>query len=708
MAPLRSDCVMSGQTLWQRAIAAHQAGRLPEAEMAYRQWLQVQPQDGAALHQLALVYAQQSRADEALKYFRMAAPLCAQRADVWNNLGEAERRTGNLTAALEALQRALTLAPRFPEAHFNQGCALRDAEHFAAAIEAFRRAIELRPQYARAHHNLANLLRREGKLPVAVDHYRKAIACQANWWEPQWNLAVTLLELGETDSALALLKQVQPLVPPNSELDADSVFGDIYAKRGEVELARQHYQQVCHRKPERGLNRLRCELLCDPISPSCHAIAQQRDHARQTIDRYRLTDWKWDTADLQGSGAEPPMLWTYHGENERELKEPYARLFLDRIVPVPLTPRPPKACPHIGFLVTSGHEGVFDRCLGGLADQLAKRGRIQISWVSTRAGLNVLRYLRPTFSGRQFEISDKVEQAAKQLAGSDIDILCYWETGTDSLNYFLPFFKPVPLQFATWGWPSTAGHDRIDGYISSQLLEPENGQSHYVEQLIQLDALPTWYERPQPLSEKIPRARWSIPHESHLLVCAQNLRKLHPHFDEFILKLLQQDWQAVVVLLADEQSTITTKYVNRLSQHLGELIQRVKVVPRMPREEYLGLIQAADVVIDSIGYGGGANTALDAAAVGIPVVTLTGPYHRGRWQTAVNHSLGVPELNVLTQGDYASQVLRLCSDRAFHNDVKQRILAEADKLFESDAAVSAYSDYFLKASAKGAVDIHEC
>lgn len=690
---------MSSQALWQQAIAAHQAGRLTEAEAAYRAWLTRSPQDGAGLHQLALVCAQQSRFDESLKYFRQAAPLCPQRADVWNNLGEAERRAGNLPAALSALERAIQLSAQFPEAHFNRGCALRDAGQIESAIAAFRRALELRPQYARAYHNLGNLLRREGKLPVAVEQYRRAIECQPNWWEPQWNLAVTQLELGQTELALKSIQRVRPMIPPTSDIDADTVLGDICYKRGEIDAARHHYAQVQQRHPERGLSRLRFDLLTETIPRSDEEIQQQRQHAQTTLQNYRSHNWPWQLDDLQGSGAEPPMIWTYHGGNERPLKEAYAQLFLDRLPPVPITPRTPKTRPHVGFLVTAGHEGVFNRCLGGLVQQLVERGHLQVSWVSTRAGLNVLQHLRPSYTGSRLEISEKVVEAAKQLAASDLDILCYWEIGTDSLNYFLPYFKAVPWQLGTWGWPSTAGHTRVDGYLSSQLLEPENGAEHYTERLIRLPVLPTWYEHPEAPAAGLTRTRWGIASDQPLLVCAQNLRKLQPVFDRLIGTLLQQDPHAVVVLLADEQPTITSLYRQRLMQTTGPLMQRVQIVPRMPRDEYLALIQQADVALDSIGYGGGANTALDAAAVGTPVVTQTGNYHRGRWQAAVNQLLGVSELNVMTTDDYAGLVLRLCRDPEFRTAINQRIRENSAKLFESADAVTAFENCFLQVAA---------
>ena len=682
--------------LWQHCCAAHQAGRLAEAEEGYRRLLQISPQHGDALHQLAILLVQSQRMDEALPLFQAAAAQLPKRADVWNNLAEAARRGGEVDAAIAACRTAIGLAPQFAEAHYNLGCALRDAGESDEAVAAYRRAIALRPQYARAHHNLANLLRREGKTPVAVEHFRQAIAAQPKWWEPQFNLAVAHLELGETAPALEWLGRVQPLVPSDAEADIDAVLGDLFVKQGRIEEARPHYAKSLARDPKRGLSRLRHELLAPPIPPSIEAIEGLRTKARETLSRHRLAPLPWEAADLSGSSAEPPMAWAYHGQDERPLKEAYAALFLPRIEPVKLSPRPARRRPHVGFVVTSGHEGVFDRCLGGLAQRLHERGRLEVSWVSTRAGLNVLRFLRPAFSGGGVRIPERVDEAASVLAASDIDLLYYWEVGTDSLNYFLPFYRPTPLQLAGWGWPVTAGHDRIDGFVSSELLEPPDGESHYTERLIKLPVLPTWYERPPAPSVIVPRDRFGFTSGERILVCAQNLRKLTPVFDPLLAELLRQDGGAALVLVADEQPTISEQFKKRLAGAATDVIARVRIMPRLPREEYLKLLSVADVVLDPFGYGGGANTVLDAAAVGVPVVTCPGPFHRGRWQGAVNQLLAVPELNASSLEEYASVCRRVSSDAGFRQDLQRRIRDRASSLFENEEAVDAHERCFLE------------
>ncbi|HEY1065512.1 MAG TPA: hypothetical protein VGE52_05365, partial [Pirellulales bacterium] len=332
------------------------------------------------------------------------------------------------------------------------------------------------------------------------------------------------------------------------------------------------------------------------------------------------------------------------------------------------------------------------------AERLALRGNVRTSWVSTRSGLNVLNFLRPQFTGGKVAIPGGIAEAAAVLRASDVDVLYYWEVGTDSLNYFLPFYRPTPYQIAGWGWPSTAGHTRVDAYYSSEWLEPADGDTHYVEKLVRLPASPTFYHRPPAPPVVSVREKFGLGEGTRVYFCAQNLRKLQPAFDLVLTELLRRDLDARLLLLCDEQPTITEQFRARLTAAAPEVASRWRCVPRMPRPEYLSLTAGCDVLLDTPGYGGGANTALDAAAVGAPVVTWTGKYHRGRWQSAVNSRLGVEELNVASAEAYLETCDAVARDAARRRSLSERILSRADALFSDEQAVAAFEAAVIAAA----------
>ena len=103
------------------------------------------------------------------------------------------------------------------------------------------------------------------------------------------------------------------------------------------------------------------------------------------------------------------------------------------------------------------------------------------------------------------------------------------------------------------------------------------------------------------------------------------------------------------------------------------------------------------MVLDTIHYGGGANTVYDAAACGTPTVTLPGPFHRGRWAAAVNDRLRVPEMTAATPSDYVRMAIRAAEDAEFRADVSRRIRAAARQLFEDMRAVADFQVFLLEA-----------
>jgi predicted O-linked N-acetylglucosamine transferase (SPINDLY family) len=110
-------------------------------------------------------------------------------------------------------------------------------------------------------------------------------------------------------------------------------------------------------------------------------------------------------------------------------------------------------------------------------------------------------------------------------------------------------------------------------------------------------------------------------------------------------------------------------------------------------------VACADVVLDPSCYGGGANTVYDAAAAGVPTLTVPGRLQRTRWAAAVNDRLGVAaELNAADAADYVRRAVRVATDRDLRADVVRRTVRAADALFEDAAAVRELQAYFLAAA----------
>jgi Flp pilus assembly protein TadD len=121
------------------AMSHFQAGRLAEAEEAYRAALAIAPADSAVTHNLGVVIAAQGHQREAIGYFDAAL-----RAD-----------------------------PGFVSAHYNRGVALMTLGETREATDAFSRAAKLEPEHYEAHRALGFLWLSQGERGRALDHFAR-------------------------------------------------------------------------------------------------------------------------------------------------------------------------------------------------------------------------------------------------------------------------------------------------------------------------------------------------------------------------------------------------------------------------------------------------------------------------------------------------------------------------------------------------------
>ncbi|HWH81916.1 MAG TPA: tetratricopeptide repeat protein [Burkholderiaceae bacterium] len=235
---------------WLAATAHHQAGRLAEAEAAYRHILGDHPQHFDARHHLGVVALQQGRLDESQSNLVAALALNPRSAAAHNNLGNVHLRRQRLDEASASFQRAVELQPGLFDARLNLGLALRglkrldeaaaqlrravaidrrsvqalanhgavllDLGDAAGAVQAFEAAARLEPAAATAHANLGAALCAAGDLPRALGVLDRALKLDSQSVPALGARGTALARLGRYAEACATLARVAGMTPDSA------------------------------------------------------------------------------------------------------------------------------------------------------------------------------------------------------------------------------------------------------------------------------------------------------------------------------------------------------------------------------------------------------------------------------------------------------------------------------------------------------------
>ena len=195
------------------AIEHHQSGRLPQAEVIYRQILQVEPDHSDALHLLGMIAHQMGKTELAVELINKAIAAKPSIPIYYNNLGRVLHDTGRFDDATSSYRKALLLRPDFAEAHSNLGAVLRDQGKFDEAIASYHKALSLKPDLAVTHNNLGNALKEQGRIDEAIASYHKALSLKPDYYEAHSNLGNALKDQGKPGESVASYRKALSLRP---------------------------------------------------------------------------------------------------------------------------------------------------------------------------------------------------------------------------------------------------------------------------------------------------------------------------------------------------------------------------------------------------------------------------------------------------------------------------------------------------------------
>lgn len=615
------------------ALQLHKMGLLPEAQTAYRQLLQLAPNQFIALHMLGTLesdaknYQQaeillsravavdprsaeahmslgvalngQRRHEEARESYRKALALRPDYALALSNLGNANVALDLVQDALENYDKALAINGKLAEAHSGRGWALCRLRNYDEALASLDRALAIKPDYASALGNRAVALRELQRFDEAMADCNRAIALapdDVNGW--LWRASV-LLQIQQIAQALPDCEKA--LAIDRDSVQAHLVMGLCLAGLGRPNEALASFDRALDLQPD----------LQSAISNKIFTLDFVADASVEQHQQARQMWWERIGAKIASDAS------ATH-DNSRD---PDRRLVL-------------------GYVSSdfNAHSAAFI-----FKPVLQHHDRAQFEIVCYACSSKV-----DATTGEFKGIADRWRDAsqwtddrlAAEIRADGVDILIDLSGHTRGNRLGVFARKPAPIQVHGWGHGTGTGLPTIDYLFSDPVAIPPAVRHLFAETVVDLPCFVTL----APLPDEVARAQ--APAMSNGFVTFGVFNRISKISDEAV-----DVWSRILervpgsrVLIKDVALDDRLVRDNLLARFAARRLPaaRVDLLGATLRSEHLASFNRVDIALDPFPQNGGVST-WEALQMGVPVVAKLGNSLPSRAAGSILTALGLPD-----------------------------------------------------------------
>jgi predicted O-linked N-acetylglucosamine transferase (SPINDLY family) len=569
--------------------------------------------------------------------YRAAARLAPRKAAPRLNLGAALELLGDAEGALRAYEAALAAEPGNPFAHFNLGRLHHARNEHDAAERALRGALEGKPDFAEAHIALGNVLEARGDAPAAARSLERALALEPRHAGAWYNYAGMQWRLERHDAAEDALRrtlEIEPRFVPAYHLLSTLLRGSARLNEAAQVLA------AARRLAPGRFDLESMELLTLTLSDG---LSAQELFARQRAFGERL----------EAALAPPAAPYVQSADPERRLRVGYVSCDFNRH-PVAWFALP---------LLERHDRARFESICYSTATRPADEVTAQV-----RAAADEWR-----------DVAALDDAALADLIRRDaIDILVdlTGHAGVMRLGVFA--LQPAPVQASWVGYLGSTGLTRIRYRLTDARADPPGAADRlHTETLVRLPHS-LWCYRPvhgEPHAAGPPCARngyvtfGSFNHAPKLSDAARRCWA----------EILKRMPDARLLLVGVPEGRAQAGLLRDFAGH-GVDPSQLTLRPRLPFGEYLRQLDAVDLALDSMPYGGGTTT-FDALWMGVPVLARSGERSVERSAASILGALGLEDWVAGSAVDYVRRALAHAADGArlaqLRSTLRERLRASA-------------------------------
>ncbi len=556
------------------------------------------------------------RLQEAREIYQQILARDANDPDALHLLGALAHQAGRSADAVGLITRAIAIEPTIADYHNNLGEALAALGKLQDAVNSFHRSIELDPQRVDSRYNLARAAGQLGWTDEAVYSYQQALRLHPELVEARYNLGLVLLGLTRLTEAQTEFREAIRL----RQDYAEAYFG--LAKVVQV-LSGLADAVPLYRKA----------LELKPALIGAHSSLVYEMHYHPGFTREAI--------------FEEHLRWAkQHAEEFTAAVRPHAN------------DRTPNRRLKIGFVSADLRRHPVSSFLLPVLEAHDKERYEMICYADVRSTDEMSERLHRNADGWRNIVGGSDEQVAELIRQDGIDILIDLggHTGHNRLLVFAR--KPAPIAAAHFAYPNTTGLSTVDyRFTDAHADPPGETERYYTEQLIRLPDCAWCYraEEQTPIGPLPAESKGRITFGS-----LNNINKVTPEVIAAWSRILAAVPGSQLLLLTCPPGELEQMIRSRFAAH-GIERQRLRIVDRTGREQYLKHLAEMDIALDPFPYNGGVTTC-DALWAGLPVISLEGDAYVSRQGVSLLSNVGLQELLARKPDDYVSIAAGLARD----------------------------------------------
>lgn len=657
---------------------------------------------------------------KAIDAYDEAIKINPQAHEVWLNRASAFSSIGEYQNALDSCEQSIALNPAQPNAWLCKASILENLQRYEEALLACEEVIKLHENSAKAWFASGGILNRLGRYDESLTAYKRAIDLKPDYAEAWNDRGCVLQEIFQTPQALNSYQKAIAINP--RYVDAIYNQGIAFYELLHLEEAKDSFQSILTFEPSHIQAKLALALSeIPPILSTNTNIREIRARLSITLDDLTL----WITKHKEGLalpevGSHQLFYLAYQELNNKELLSKYGDIcyklmefWREGNVPK-LDPLPPKTHAKIRVGIVSSHirnHSVWHALVKGWVENFDSK-EFELHLFCLNSVTDSETELAKTKAASFTQHRDSLAGWIESIQTKEVDILIYPEIGMNEVATQLASLKISPLQMASWGHPETTGLPTIDHYISAADFEPTNSQNHYRESLITLPNLGCFYTKKIITPEPVDLDSLGICKSSTLLLCPGTPFKYAPSKDWVFAEIAKSLGSCQFIFFTDSKKWLSIALQQRL--HAAFLAANLdhtdylRFIPWQSPAKFYGLMQSADLFLDTIGFSG-FNTAIQAIECDLPIVTQDGLFMRGRLASGILRRMSLDELITSNDRDYISLAVRLATDTGFNSHIRKQIQNNKSVLFNDLEPIRALENHLTNIfnALRGESNIHK-